>query len=190
MDIFPYEPREHQEDFVSSVFSALKDEGHIVMESGTGTGKTVCALTASLQVALSQGKKVAYLTRTNSQQRQVILELRRINSRRKVFGMGVQGRQSTCPLLARDPDLKQGNAEELSRLCAERKKRSLSGKDGGCRFYDAVLTANFDEVLEHCQNELPTVEEFSSYCEGRGLCPYELGKELLSHATVVTAPYA
>ena len=49
MDIFPYEPREHQEDFVSSAFSALKDEGHIVLESGTGTGKTVCALAASLQ---------------------------------------------------------------------------------------------------------------------------------------------
>lgn len=190
MDLFPYEPRKHQEDFVSSASTILKNEGHIVLESGTGTGKTVCALTAALQAALSQGKKVAYLTRTNSQQRQVMLELRRINSKKKVFGMGVQGRQSTCPLFSRDPDLKQGNAEELARLCGERKKRSLSGKDGGCRFYDAVLTANFDEVLEHCQKELPTVEEFSHYCDAKGLCPYELGKELLSHATVVTAPYA
>jgi DNA excision repair protein ERCC-2 len=190
MDLFPYEPREHQEDFVRSVCNVLKSECHIVLESGTGTGKTVCALSAALQVALTQGKKVAYLTRTNSQQRQVMLELRRINSRRKVFGMGVQGRQSTCPLFNRDPDLKQGNAEELSKLCGERKKRSLAGKDGGCRFYDAVLTTNFDEVLQHCQDELPTVEEFSYYCDSKGLCPYELGKELLSHATVVTAPYA
>jgi DNA excision repair protein ERCC-2 len=190
MDLFPYEPREHQADFVSSVSNSLKEEGHIVLESGTGTGKTVCALTAALQVALSQGKKVAYLTRTNSQQRQVMLELRRINSKRKVFGMGVQGRQSTCPLFNRDPDLKQGNSEELSRLCGERKKRSLAGKEGGCRFYDAVLTTNFEEVLQHCQDELPTVEEFSQYCDAKGFCPYELGKELLSHATVVTAPYA
>jgi DNA excision repair protein ERCC-2 len=190
MDLFPYEPREHQEDFVRSACNALKSEGHIVLESGTGTGKTVCALSAALQVALTQGKKVAYLTRTNSQQRQVMLELRRINSRKKVLGMGVQGRQSTCPLFNRDPDLKQGNAEELSKLCGERKKRSLAGKDGGCRFYDAVLTTNFDEVLQYCQDELPTVEEFSNYCDSKGLCPYELGKELLSHATVVTAPYA
>jgi DNA excision repair protein ERCC-2 len=190
MDLFPYEPRKHQEDIVSSATSALKGEGHIVMESGTGTGKTVCALTAALQVALPQGKKVAYITRTNSQQRQVLLELRRINSKRPVFGMGVQGRQSTCPLFSRDPDLKQGNAEELSRLCGERKRRSLAGKEGGCRFYDAVLEINFDEVLAHCQKELPTVEEFAQYCDAKGLCPYELGKELLPHATVVTAPYA
>jgi len=190
MDLFPYEPRKHQEDIVSSAMSALKGEGHIVMESGTGTGKTVCALTAALQVALPQGKKVAYITRTNSQQRQVLLELRRINSKRPVFGMGVQGRQSTCPLFSRDPDLKQGNAEELSRLCGERKRRSLAGKEGGCRFYDAVLEINFDEVLAHCQRELPTVEEFTQYCDAKGLCPYELGKELLPHATVVTAPYA
>ncbi|MDD1755775.1 MAG: ATP-dependent DNA helicase [Methanomassiliicoccales archaeon] len=190
MDLFPYEPREYQEDFVSAASATLKDQGHIVIESGTGTGKTVCALTAALQVALAHGKKVAYLTRTNSQQRQVLLELRRINTKKQVFGMGVQGRQSTCPLFARDPDLKQGNAEELSRLCGERKKRSLAGKEGGCRFYDAVLATDFDQILDHCRKELPTVEEFSQYCDSLGLCPYELGKELLANATVVTAPYA
>ena len=162
----------------------------MVVESGTGTGKTVCALAAALHIALSQGKKVAYLTRTNSQQRQVLMELRKINSMRKVFGMGVQGRQSTCPLFLRDPELRQGNAEELSRLCSERKRRSLAGKEGGCRFYDAVLVSDFDKVLEHCQRELPTVEEFADYCDSLGLCPYELGKELLPYATLVTAPYA
>ncbi|MCU0861250.1 MAG: ATP-dependent DNA helicase [Methanomassiliicoccales archaeon] len=190
MELFPYEPRKHQTEIVASVSAALKEGRHVVMESGTGTGKTVCALASSLQVALASGRKVVYLTRTNSQQRQVILELRRINSRAEVFGMGVQGRQSTCPLLSRDPELKQGNAEELSRLCSERKRRSLAGKEGGCRFYDAVLASDFDKVLEHCRRELPTVEEFSQYCDSQGLCPYELGKELLAHATVVTAPYA
>lgn len=190
MDLFPYPPREHQEDFVITVASGLRNGGHLVVESGTGTGKTVCALAGALEVALSHGKKVVYLTRTNSQQRQVILELRRINERRKVFGMGVQGRQSTCPLFTRDPELRQGTSEELSRLCAEKKRRSLAGKEGGCRFYEKVLSTDFEAVRAHCESSLPTVEEFVAYCDQNGMCPYELAKELLAFATVVTAPYA
>jgi DNA excision repair protein ERCC-2 len=189
MELFPYQPREHQADFVESVERVMRKGGHIVLESGTGTGKTICALTAAVQTALAQGKKVVYLTRTNSQQRQVLLELRRLNEKRQVFGMGVQGRQSTCPLFRRDPDLKEGSSEELSKLCADKKKRTLAGKDGGCRFYEKVLSTNFQEIEAHCHQTLPTVEEFVSYCDSRDLCAYELSKELMENATVITAPY-
>ena len=190
MDLFPYAPREHQQEFIEVVSNVLEKERHIVLESGTGTGKTICALTATLQVALKQGKKVVYLTRTNSQQRQVLLELRKINQLSPVFGMGVQGRQSTCPLLMRDQELKQGNAEELSRLCSEKKRRTLADRNDGCVFYRNLLETDFEEVKAYCKQRLPTVEEFVEYCDGRSICPYELSKELLSDATVVTAPYA
>jgi len=190
MNLFPYAPREHQQEFIEAVSNVLEKEGHIVLESGTGTGKTICALTAALQVALKQGKKVVYLTRTNSQQRQVLLELRKINQLNPVFGMGVQGRQSTCPLLMRDQELKQGNAEELSRLCSEKKRRTLADRNDGCVFYRNLLETDFEEVEAYCKQQLPTVEELVEYCDGRSICPYELSKELLSDATVVTAPYA
>ena len=189
MEFFPYQPRPHQKDFVDSAVRVLTKGGHLVLESGTGTGKTVCALTGALETALSQGKKVVYLTRTNSQQRQVILELRKISERRSVFGLGVQGRHSTCPLFRREPELQQGSAEELSKLCAERKKRTLAGKDKGCPYYENVLSSNFAEVEEYCRKTLPTVEEFTEYCDKRDLCGYELSKELLAEATVVTVPY-
>jgi len=190
MDLFPYSPRPNQLDFVKSVSSALRKGGHVVIESGTGTGKTVCALSGALDAALSTGKKVVYLTRTNSQQRQVILELRKINEKTEVFGLGVQGRQSTCPLLLRDPELREGSSEEMSRLCAEKKRRTLAGNEGGCPFYEKVISTEFAEVEEHCRKTLPTVEEFVDYCDGLGLCPYELTKELMGSATIVTAPYA
>ena len=161
-----------------------------MVESGTGTGKTICALSGSLQAALEQDKKVIYLTRTNSQQRQVMLELRKINRSRPVLGVGLQGRQSTCPLIQRDPDLRGGTPEELYKLCAEQKARSRAGKTGGCRFYEAVLSTDFTDVEHYFREELPTVEEFITYCEGLGLCPHELIKDLLPKANVVTAPYA
>jgi DNA excision repair protein ERCC-2 len=190
MDLLPYSPRPHQLELVSSIATTVRSKAHLAVESGTGTGKTVSALVGALQVALEQGKKVIYLTRTNSQQRQVMLELRKINNLRPVFGVGLQGRQSTCPLIQRDPELRSGSPEELSKHCAERKARSRENKPGGCRFYDAVLATDFKDIEHYCHENLPTVEEFVAYCDGKGLCPHELTKDLLAQATVVTAPYA
>ena len=134
MDVFPYQPRPNQLQFVKLVEDVAKNKGHLVMESGTGTGKTVCALSGTIQEALTHGRKVLYLTRTNSQEEQVVRELRRINEKMPVFGLAIQGRQGTCPLIRRDQELKGGNPEELSRICSEKKKKVLSNKPGGCRF--------------------------------------------------------
>jgi DNA excision repair protein ERCC-2 len=189
MELFPYPPRKHQQEFVELVARGMNNGAHLIVESGTGTGKTVCSLAGTLEAAKKSGMKVVYLTRTNSQQRQVILELRKIKEKADVYGLGLQGRQSACPLIRRDPELKGGSSEELSRLCAEKKKRTLADKAGGCRFYQEVLTTNFEEIEAHCRATIPTVEEFVEYCDERGLCPYELSKELLASADVVTAPY-
>lgn len=190
MDLFPYAPRPFQKDLVSSIASSVRYRGHLVVESGTGTGKTVCSLTGVLQAALEQDKKVIYLTRTNSQQRQVMLELRKIGQSHPVLGLGIQGRQSTCPLIQRDPELRSGSPEELSKLCAERKARSAEGKPGGCRFFEKMMETDPKEAERYCRDNLPTVEEFVGYCDKKGLCPHELIKDLLPQARVVTAPYA
>ena len=72
MDVFPYPPRPNQLQFVKLVEEVAQRKGHLVLESGTGTGKTVCALSGTIQEALSHGRKVLYLTRTNSQEEQVV----------------------------------------------------------------------------------------------------------------------
>ena len=189
MDLFPYSPRANQKEFVNLVENTIRTRSHLVLESGTGTGKTVCALTGALQQALKDGKRVLYLTRTNSQQRQVMTELRRINEHEKVFGMGIQGRNSTCPLIHLDPELLGGNPEELSRLCSERKRNTIAERPNGCEFYARTREAEMAPIQAFCTNELPTVEEFVDHCDSKGLCPYELMKELLPDAVVVTAPY-
>ncbi|MDH7508180.1 MAG: ATP-dependent DNA helicase [Methanomassiliicoccales archaeon] len=190
MDLFPYRPRPGQREIVEDIVAAVRNKQHIIIESGTGSGKTICALVGCLSASLDTGKKILYLTRTNSQQQQVLKELRRINGIRPVYGLGLQGRQSTCPLARRDPELRSGTPEELSRLCAEKKRRTVDELEGGCRFYEETIATPFDEIERYVFSEIPTVEEFVDYCDGRGICPYELAKELASKAVVVTAPYA
>lgn len=190
MNLFPYRPRPGQREMVEDIAAAVRSKQHIIIESGTGTGKTICALVGCLSASLDSGKKILYLTRTNSQQQQVLKELRRINEIRSVYGLGLQGRQSTCPLARRDPELRSGTPEELSRLCTEKKRRTIDELEGGCRFYEQTIAMAFDEIERYVFSEIPTVEEFVDYCDRRGICPYELAKELASKATVVTAPYA
>ena len=68
----PYEPREVQLDIIRDIRNALDAGKHIVIESGTGTGKTITSLAGSLEHAKARGKKIIYITRTISQSDQVM----------------------------------------------------------------------------------------------------------------------
>jgi DNA excision repair protein ERCC-2 len=194
---FPYPLRKNQDLLLGLWGKTLQKGGHLVVESGTGTGKTVCALAPALDRALETGKKVLYLTHTNAQQHQVMMELRRINavSGKKVFGVAMQGRANMCLLTGDNEEFRTGSPEELSRLCSDRRKASdrflKTGhrKDPGCKFYEATTKVDFDALLEWCRETLPTAEEFIRHCAEQGTCPYQLTQRLVQHAGLVTAPY-
>jgi len=190
VDLFPYPPRPNQVEFVRCVEKITRDGGHLVLESGTGSGKTVCALSGALQTALATGKKVLYLTRTNSQERQVILELRKINEKAPVFGVALQGRQGTCPLVRRDKELSAGTPEELSKICRDKRRKVLEDRPGGCRFFKGLQDLDMEQFIAHCKRTLPTAEELIDHCDSLNICPHEVMKELAREARVVAAPYA
>ncbi|MHC1681018.1 MAG: ATP-dependent DNA helicase [Methanomassiliicoccales archaeon] len=190
MELFPYPPRPNQAEFVRSVERTTREKGHLVLESGTGSGKTVCALSGALQIALATGKKVLYLTRTNSQEKQVILELRKINEKAPIFGVALQGRQGTCPLVRRDKELSAGTPEELSKICRDKRRKVLEDRPGGCRFFKGLQDLDMEQFIEHCKCKLYTAEELIDHCDSLNICPHEVMKELAREARVVAAPYA
>ncbi len=159
--------------------------GHLVLQSGTGSGKTVCALYACLEEALGSDKVVLYLVRTNSQQRQVMVELRRLGP----YGLALQGRQRMCVLAREDGELVQGSPEELSHYCSDRKRETVEGVGEGCEYYRGLLLADPQEEGAWCREALPTAEETVEHYEELGICPYELNKLLVPEARIITAPY-
>ncbi len=185
---FPYIPRPNQMDIVSSMRDALDSSKHIVVESGTGTGKTIVSLAAALEHAKKRGKRVIYLTRTISQSDQVMKELRSISELRPVTGIAITGRGKSCPLLRTLDDYENIPPQVLSSLCEERKKKSMQGVAGGCRFFDR-LKVELPDIVNYAQSNLPSSEVLDNYCEKSNVCPYEAKKALMKDADVVVVPY-
>ncbi len=196
MGLFPYKPRKNQIAIMQTIKNCLETKRDIVFESGTGSGKTICTLSSTLDFALNNNKKIIYTTRTNAQQRQVILELREIrnknnDNREKIFGVGIQGRANMCLLARNNPDLSKGTSEELSRFCSNEKKKSKSKKkeDGCIYFRNTIDKEKTKKIIDWVKNKLPTAEEFIEVCEKKQICPYEINKKLIHDSTVVVCPY-
>jgi DNA excision repair protein ERCC-2 len=196
MDLFPYQTRPHQEALISAVKENLgTGEGpdrHLVMESPTGSGKTICTLAPALEASLEHGLRMIYTTRTNSQQLQVLKELRQVTkaSKKRILGIGIQGRGNMCLNIRDHPDWADGSPEELAAICGDLKRISRAGEAGkGCPYFKNLLACDRDKVVSWVKENLPTTEELVAHCEDLGICPYELAKGLMPDATVVVAPY-
>lgn len=183
MTRFPYVPRPEQEAMVSLLSDDLRAGRSVVMESGTGTGKTVVSLAGAIEASSGLNRRIVFLTRTKSQQRQVSVEARLMD----VVCVAMQGRgPATCPTISEDSSLADGTSQEMSRLCSRLKK----GEAGGCRFYDSITGSEIDAALAFVRSSCPDPDGFREYCRFKGVCPYEMSKRLLPYAEVVSAPYA
>ncbi len=186
MDYFPYEYRRGQKELVEFIDRTIRDRRCAVIEAGTGTGKTVTSLCGALDYTREHGMKVIYLTRTKSQQKQVVRESANIGN--GVVCVALQGRSAaSCPMMRDDPDLASGNAEEISKLCSVYKRKT----DGvcHCKFFANIESVDVEQWVETIRREHPDPEAFAQMCEETEVCPYELTKLLLPYADVIAAPY-
>ena len=203
--LFPYPARMHQPEMMALISRVANEGGHLIMESGTGTGKTVCTLAPLIETALAggKGKRIIYTTRTNSQQQQVVREVRAIADHNRKSGgipigadgdawptvVCIQGRAKCCPMLRMRPEWTGGTLHELSLLCRDLKKAVREGTGPGCPFFGKLVSMDIGPIARRAATELPTMEELSKWCEDYGVCPYELAKALAARARVIIVPY-
>jgi DNA excision repair protein ERCC-2 len=122
--LFPYDPRPIQEDIMDSIWKTLCSKGHVVIEAGTGSGKTVSALAPAVVAAYTAKKRILYLTRTNSQQKQVVEEFRRI--RESAFHVG----SKIDNVEGKSPDVVDRILDELNRELEEKgEKKEIEDLD-------------------------------------------------------------
>ena len=65
--------REGQATMVDKVFDALETDGHLIVQAGTGTGKSIGYLVPAMYWSVSTGNRVIISTATLALQRQIVL---------------------------------------------------------------------------------------------------------------------
>ena len=195
VEFFPYPPRPFQDVARALVEEAAENGSHLAVEMPTGSGKTVVTLAGALSAAQRSGKKVLYVTRTNSQQEQAIREF---NAIRKSTGLplravALQGRGRLCLKLedTQDPEWHEASPEELGHFCSAAKAATDSNPSGtkACRYWAGLQSMNSDDLRAFAGGEARTAEWLKAASRERGICPYEATKKLLFDADVVVAPY-
>ncbi|KAI4329268.1 hypothetical protein L6164_021552 [Bauhinia variegata] len=205
---FPFEAYDCQLVYMEKVIQSLEQKCNALLESPTGTGKTLCLLCATLAWrkslgSFSTGKAVkvsqnsagkgdvstsqpedtglptiVYTSRTHSQIRQVIQELKRTSYRPKMIVLG--SREQLC--IHDRVSLLQGRTQNnVCRILCRRR-----GKDH-CNHNQKV--PGYLENNAHLGDEPIDIEDLVNVGKRFGPCPYYLSKHLLKFADIVFAPY-
>jgi Rad3-related DNA helicases len=175
-------------DAVNFILKTLDGESVPIVEMPTGSGKTLVAIISAITYAKAHGKKVLYLSRTNSQQEQVLRELRLLSKSMNFTAMAMQGRINMCPLYMEMEEEAEFSAESLSKMCTARKKRSKEKKDGGCRFFNDGIKD--EETKEIVLKSMFSPKDVFSSLASKTICPYESMKYVMREADLVVMPYA
>jgi len=158
-------------DFLKNSKSKIK-----ILESPTGSGKTLVSLIYALEDC--DNCKIVFLTRTNSQVENVFRESRLLGLKKVISFMG---RGETCLFRKVNPEMREGDPEEQSRLCQRLVKDRMEGKEG-C-FYETDYDMGWVADIMRPQDLVNLGDQF-------GFCPYFAQRELLKDAKVVVSTYS
>ncbi|KAL4465599.1 hypothetical protein ABPG73_012662 [Tetrahymena malaccensis] len=120
LQIFPYpHPYEIQLDSMQQIVQSLCDQKNLLLQSPTGTGKTLVTICSAL--AYIENKKdvqVLVLTRTSEQINGFIKEIRKISKYKDIANYSIlAGRKQFCQLQNKFKDRHQLNDRNLAQTC-------------------------------------------------------------------------
>ncbi|OAY36775.1 regulator of telomere elongation helicase 1 homolog isoform X10 [Manihot esculenta] len=205
---FPFEAYDCQLVYMEKVIQSLQSKCNALLESPTGTGKTLCLLCATLAWRKSLGPfsigkierngrtagnksddmplnsednglpTIVYTSRTHSQLRQVIQELKRSSYRPKMVILG--SREQLC--IHDEISLIRGKAQTNAChfVCRKRGKSQ-------CTHYARV--GDYVRLNPHLGDEPVDIEDLVNIGKRFGPCPYYVSKELHKVVDILFAPY-
>jgi len=183
-EFFPYSSvRPYQDLFINTIFEAVENRRHVLIEGSNGLGKTVSALSACLPLAKENNLQIIYVAKTHRQHERVIEELSAISKRQDVSGLSVRGRTEMCfhPFIARHaPDAK--SAMEICELLKSRDQ---------CPYYANIERKDerFSDLKKHVVSRPYMASEVQEVCRKEQFCPYELVKKAVAEVDVIALSY-
>ena len=181
---FPYEPYPCQLDFMRAVVSSLDSKRVGLLESPTGTGKTLCLLCAATAWQAARradgtlppgGAQIVYASRTHSQLSQVAKEMKKA------------GVAATCATLGSREQLCVH--ERVSQLRGARQNAACSTLVGAraCGYRNKLTQT--PALADTAAPPVADIEEVAKAGRAAGICPYYASRDRSATADVVLAPY-
>jgi DNA excision repair protein ERCC-2 len=183
-EYFPYDSvRPYQDQFISTVYNAVKERRSVLIEGSNGLGKTISALSAVLPIAIEKKLKILYVARTHRQHERVIEELKAVGKKHPVAGVSLRGRNEMC--LYRFDSNQHYDAKSLMEVC------ELLKAKGTCPYYKGADKQSYDylSLQQLIGTRSYKASEIMRICKKKNICPYELVKSALSDVNVIALSY-
>lgn len=167
---------------------ACESKKNALLESPTGTGKTLALLCAAFGWMRSEHKvnkdhkenipRLIYCSRTHSQLNQVISELKNCAYTPKMVLIG--SRDQLCV----NPKFKEYKGVVLNSQC--KKARQSTAAYTGCSYYKKLITKKNNNEIPF---EVFDIEDLHKLGNESKICPYYLQKQRVAEADLVLMPY-
>lgn len=173
---FPFKPYPLQEAYMSKVIQACDTGNYAILESPTGTGKTLSLLCSVLSWRKHRNttNKIVYSSRTHSQLSNVIKELKRT-----VFQPTTSIIASRTYLCLHD-NIKKMESSAQSRKCRELRQRKQC-------IYDNE--SKIEQVSKKLLNQLFDIDTFVDFCRNEVVCPFYASQMNVKSADFILSPY-
>lgn len=190
---FPFDPYDCQITYMEKVIECLETSNNALLESPTGTGKTLCLLCSALAWQLraktlsklssglegsgiAQHHTIFYASRTHSQLSQVVKELKNTVYKPTISILG--SREQLCV----NEEVKRLGGSLQNHACGE------LTKNRSCRFKN-----NLEDVSRGGGNSeaapIMDIEDLVAHGKMEKVCPYYLSRDAMATADLVLLPY-
>eukprot|EP00930_Biecheleria_cincta_P098404 TRINITY_DN90066_c0_g1_i1.p1 TRINITY_DN90066_c0_g1~~TRINITY_DN90066_c0_g1_i1.p1 ORF type:complete len:998 (+),score=143.61 TRINITY_DN90066_c0_g1_i1:56-3049(+) len=191
---FPYDAYACQIEYMRAVVKALESGNNALLESPTGTGKTLCLLCATLgwrrhrQESVTHASrsweaqadanvprsvpKIWYSSRTHTQLRQVMAELKRTSYKPSSVVLG--SRQHFCI----HPSVSRQTGPRQNAMCRRAVDEHKCGYHTGFRKCGGKVST-----------ALKDIEEITASCKEANVCPFYKVREDAKEAELLLIPY-
>ncbi|GEM_PF-6843796 len=171
--------RNYQAKAINSIYNALLNKNHVLLEAPTGWGKTSVALATSLAIQKEKNLRIIYLCRTNQQIFTVLNELSKIKGKGININMlGLYGRNQLCIFKPIASIKNIAFYHTCSAIKAARK----------CPFYN-IENGKFMKLFEINPWNCKTIEDYKRIFSFIPYCPYEGIINYLKNAEVIVTTY-
>ncbi|EAY21613.1 helicase, putative [Trichomonas vaginalis G3] len=185
--LFPYEkPYKSQEVVMEKTIKGIASNHNALIESPTGTGKTLALLSASLAYQHVDPKldSIIYTSRTHTQLKQVISEYKRLPY--KVQMTVLASRKRLCI----NDEVRESPNTDINCYILTHPKTVNGVTQEQCPYFVHAQVEKAPRSLT-IEGDLPKfdLEELFQYGKRHAACPYYLAKNLKSSAKIIFSPY-